>query len=44
MGRQLRDEVNTLEEAIPLQRELNKRLRQISDNAEITGNPHLLSK
>ena len=44
IGRQFRDEVNTLEEAIPLQKELNERLRQIHNNATITGDPHLIAR
>jgi len=41
IGDQVRDTTTNLEQTKALQDDLNSRLRQISDNAKITANPHL---
>lgn len=43
-GDELRDFTSLLEQGIPLQNDLNERMRQISNNAHITADPYLIGK
>jgi len=44
IGLRMLDDTSAFEQAIPLQKELNDRKRQLSNHAELTGNPRMYTK
>lgn len=44
IGLRMLDDTSAFEQAIPLQKELNSRKRQLSNHAELTGNPRMYTK